>query len=172
MKSVAFESILCAVIAALASSECSAEILLAQTRTTASVYGGASYNVDFNGAAVGGQTFTFTTTAPNTRVVIAFNAECAVDGDGTKWVDIDLLVDPAGPATESAASPSNGDNAFCSGNETPSDFVFGNGDGWVSAITQATVVLPAAGDHTVRVLVKGANSGIARLDDMSLIVWR
>lgn len=161
---------LCAL--ALSSSNARAEILVAQTRTSPAVYGGATYTVDFNGAAVGGTTFNFSTTTPNTRVVLAFNAECAVDGNSFKWVDIDIMVNPAGPSAETAAAPSNSDNAFCSGNDTPSDFLFGDGDGWVSAITQATVLLPTAGSHTVRVRVNGANSGVARLDDMSLIVWR
>jgi hypothetical protein len=39
-------------------------------------------------------------------------------------------------------------------------------------MTQATIVLANAGEHTVKVRVNGANSGIARLDDMSLIVMR
>lgn len=152
--------------------DASAEILVAETRTSAAIYGGATYSVDFNGAAAGGTTFSFTTTEPNTRVALAFNAECAVDGSSFNWVDIDIMVDPAGPAGESAASPSNSDNAFCSGNATPSDFLYAGGDGWVSATSQATVVLPTPGVHTVRVRVNGANSGIARLDDMSLVVWR
>jgi hypothetical protein len=63
-----------------ASNSC-AEILVAQTRTSASVFGGATYTVDFNGATAGGQTFTFSTTEPDTRIVITFNAECACDGE-------------------------------------------------------------------------------------------
>ena len=150
----------------------SAEILVAETRTSPSVYGGASYNVDFNGDAANGVYFNFVTSEPNTRVVLAFNAECAVDGSSLKWLDVDIMVNPAGPAGETAASPSNGDNAFCSGNGIASDFLYASGDGWVSAITLATMVLPQAGIHTVRVRVNGAHSGVARLDDMSLVVWR
>lgn len=149
-----------------------AEILAAQTYISPVVYGGASYNVDFNGAAAGGQIINFSTAAPNTRVVFTFNAECAVDNDSFHYLDIDIMVNPSGPAGETAAAPSNSDNAFCSGNNTPSDFLFASGDGWVSAVTQATMVIPTAGLHTVRVRVNGAFSGVARLDDMSLIVWR
>lgn len=157
---------------ALSSSNAWADILVAQTRNSPAIYGGATYNVDFNGAAAGGQVFTFSTAAPNTRVVLTFNAECAVDNDSFHWLDVDIMVDPAGPGAETAAAPSNSDNALCSGNDTPSDFLFADGDGWVSAVTQATIVLPTAGAHTVRVRVNGAHSGVARLDDMSLVVWR
>ena len=149
-----------------------AEILAAQTYTSPIVYGGASYYVDFNGAAAGGQIINFKTAAPNTRVAFTFNAECAVGNDSFHYLDIDIMVDPSGPAGETAAAPSNSDNAFCSGNDTPSDFLYASGDGWVSAATQATMVIPTAGDHTIRVRVNGSASGVVRLDDMSLIVWR
>ncbi len=79
--------------------------------------------MDFNGDAAGGQVFTFATSQANTRVVITFNAECAVDNDASHWVDIDIVVNPAGPPGETSASPSNSDNAFCSGNATDSDFL-------------------------------------------------
>lgn len=153
------------------SSEAKAEILLGKTRTTTSIYGGATYIVDFNGDAPGGQTFPFSTTQPNTRVVITFNAECAVDGNSFNFIEVDLQVDPAGPNTIQAISPSNDDNAFCSGNETPSDFIYGGGDGWVSAVTQATVVLAAPGQHTISVYVNGKGT-VSRLDDMSLVIQR
>lgn len=151
----------------------SAEILLAKTRAQPSIYGGATYLVDFNGSSSGGTVFNFTTSAPNTRVILTFNAECAVEGSPTQWLDIDIVVDPAGATGETSAPPSNSDNAFCSGNETASDFLFGSGDGWVSATTQATINLPVAGTHKVKVRVNGANTGgIARLDDMSLVIMR
>jgi hypothetical protein len=93
-------------------------------------------------------------------------------GNSFNWVDIDLVVNPAGPTGDTVVAPSNGDNAFCSGNDTPSDFVYDGGDGWVSAVTQATMVLPQAGAHTVRVRVSGAHANLSRLDDMSLIVMK
>ena len=147
-----------------------AAVLVAQARTDPIVFGGATYLVDFNGSAPGGTQFQFTTSNPNTRVAIFFNAECAVDGAESKWVDVNILVNPAGPTPETAAEPSNGDNAFCSGNGTiSSDFSL---DGWVSAATIATITLPAAGTHTVRVQVDGGHAGVTRFDDMSLIVMR
>lgn len=155
-----------------AASPARAEVLLAQTQTSPSVFGGATYIVDFNGAAAGGTQFNFTTAAANTRVVVMFNAECAHQGGTQNWVDLDILVNPAGSAPEAAIAPSNGDNAFCSGNGTTTG---GSGnfelDGWVSAATIGTVLLPQAGTHTVRVRVNGRSS-VTRLDDMSLIVMR
>jgi hypothetical protein len=150
-----------------------AEILLATSRSDPAIYGGAAYVVDFNGGAAGGDVLSFSTSQPNTKVVITFNAECAVSGTSFNWLDIDVLVNPAGPTGEAAVAPSNSDNALCSGNATDSDFLYGGGDGWVSATTQATLVLPQAGNHTVRVLVNGAGaSTLSRLDDMSLVIQR
>jgi hypothetical protein len=145
------------------------EILVAKTRTSPWIFGGASYHVGFANSA--DETFSFSTSEPNTRVVIFFNAECAVQGNAYNYIDIDLLVDPAGATDEVAASPSNGDNAFCSGNSEGTDFISTAGDGWISATTQATIVLPVAGVHTVKVRVNG-NGTVSRLDDLSLIVMR
>lgn len=161
-----------ATVGLLAVADARAEVLLASSTTSAATFGGATYIVDFNGSAAGGTTHTFTTAEPNTRVMITFNAECAVDGPETRWVDIDILVNPAGPTAEYAVSPSNGDNAFCSGNgttTTPSSYAL---DGWVSAATVVAPLLPQAGNHTVRIRVNGANAGVTRLDDMSLTVIR
>ena len=169
LKSLGVFGIICAL--GLMGGEAHGEILLASTRTSPVVYGGASYNVDFNGSAAGGQILTFTTSEPSTRIVITFNAECAVEGNAFNWLDIDILVDPAGAAGEIMVSPSNSDNAFCSGNDTDSDFLYDSGDGWVSTVTQATMVLAQAGTHTVRVRVNGQyTGGISRLDDFSLII--
>jgi hypothetical protein len=155
------------------SSAANAEILVAATRTDAIVFGGATYLVDFNGSAAGGTEFQFSTGSANTRVVILFNAECAVEGEETRWVDINIVVDPAGPTGETTVAPSNGDNALCSGNgtstATPSNFTL---DGWVSAVTAATTVLPQAGTHKIKVRVDGGFAGVSRLDDLSLIVLR
>ncbi|HEX9782275.1 MAG TPA: hypothetical protein VGA56_06020 [Opitutaceae bacterium] len=156
----------------LATSTGWSEILVAQTRTSAVIYGGATYLVDFNGAAAGGTTFNFTTTEPNTRIVIMFNAEAACANTSFHWVDVDIIVNPAGAAGDVVVPPTNGDNAFVSGNETDSDFLYASGDGWVSAAAIATMVVPTTGVHTVRVRVNGAHSGIARFDDMSLIVMK
>lgn len=168
-----FAGILCVAIAFfLLTLPAYAEILLGVTRTSASIYGGSNYSVDWNGASPGGTTKYFQTTEANTKVVISFNAECAVMTAGSqKWVGIDIIVDPAGNTGPTVASPSNSDNALCSGNSTANS-INGYGDGWISAMTQAIIVLPQAGQHSVKVRVKGQYSGIARLDDMSLLVQR
>jgi hypothetical protein len=156
----------------LATGPAAAEILVAQTRTSHGIYGGATYTVDFNGAAAGGTSFEFSTTGSNKRVVLMFNAECAHNGATTSYVGIDILVDPAGATPETAAAPSAPDYAFCSGN---GNTVGGSGsftlDGWVSAAAIRTIVLPQGGTHKVRVRVNG-NGGVTRLDEMSLIVMR
>ncbi|WP_027134185.1 hypothetical protein [Geminicoccus roseus] len=166
-------SLLTGIAACSWASAASAEVLVAQTRTSPAVYGGATYLVDFNGGAAGGTQFQFTTSQRNTRVAIFFNAECAVEGSPSRWVNIDILVNPAGGTPETVVAPSNGDNALCSGNGT-STASSGNFtlDGWVSAATIGTINLPVAGTHTIRVRVNGGNAGITRLDDMSLIVMR
>src|SRR3954451_6677940 len=86
----------------------------------------------------------FTTTAPNTRVLILFNAECAVSGGPLQWLKLDILVKPAGQV-EALVPPTTNDNAFCSGNSTP------DVDGWMSAATIAPVLLKQAGEHVVSV---------------------
>ena len=154
----------------MVASEARSEILATRTRTDASVYGGATYLVDWNGAAAGGTTVGFSTSAANTKVIVMFNAECAVEGAETQYVDIDLVVDPAGPTGEIVIPPSNGDNAFCSGNGTSTGSPF-TLDGWVSAAVIGVVTLPQAGAHTLKVRVNGL-LGVTRLDDMSLVVMR
>jgi hypothetical protein len=88
----------------------------------------------------------FATPVPHTRVVIVFNAECSVGGAAGNWLDVNIIVDPAGAPLPLVVPPSNGDNALCAGNGTAS-----NNDGWVSAVTQAVMVVPTAGIHTIRV---------------------
>lgn len=163
-------SLLAAASAACWLSPAQAEILAAANRTTPAIYGGASYSVSWSD---GSTSLSFTTSAPNTRVAVLFNAECAVDGPTTRWLDIDLIVDPAGPTGEQVIAPTNSDNALCSGNgNNVGNSGSFNLDGWVSASALGYVTLPQAGTHTVRVRVNGANAGVARLDDMALIVMR
>ncbi|MGH9333196.1 MAG: hypothetical protein ACRD21_05535 [Vicinamibacteria bacterium] len=79
-------------------------------------------------------------------------------------MNLDIIVDPAGPAGPTIISPSNGDNAFCSGNGTAAL------DGWVSALTQGITNIPAGG-HTVRVCVNTVVAAVPwRIDDLSLTV--
>jgi hypothetical protein len=104
-------------------------------------------------------TLSFTTVTPGTRVVIMFNAECAVAGMPDKWVSVDILVDGT------PIAPSYDDNAFCSGNATAGF------DGWASQATIATAVLANAGVHRVQVRTSGNAPPASRwIDDLSLIV--
>lgn len=155
---------------ALAPVAARADVLVAQSRTTPIIFGGASYLVDFNGAAAGGTQFGFSTTAPNQIVAIIVNAECAVDGGSNRWVNIDLQVDPAGAQGWTTVTPTNGDNAFCSGNGTTTGL--GDLDGWVSAAAVGYHSFPQPGLHQVRVRVDGSAGPLSRLDDISLIVIR
>lgn len=161
---------LAALAGVLIASDARSDILATRTRTDAAVYGGATYLVDWNGATAGGTTVGFSTSAANTKVIVMFNAECSVEGAVNQYVDIDLVVDPAGPTGEIVIPPSNGDNAFCSGNGTSTGSPF-TLDGWVSAALIGVVTLPQAGSHTLKVRVNGL-SGVTRLDDMSLVVMR
>lgn len=147
-----------------------ADVLVAQSRTTPAIYGGASYLVDFNGAAAGGTQFSFATVLPNQTVAIIVNAECAVDGGPDRWVGIDLQVDPAGAQDWITVTPTNGDNAFCSGNGTTTGI--GDLDGWVGATAVGYYTFPGPGLHQVRVRVNGSAGPLSRLDDMSLVVIR
>jgi len=120
--------------------------------------------LDLSSAAGVQSTLGFNTPAP-ARLVIRYNAECAVGGPVTNYLNLDIIIDPAGAGAPFTAPPSNSDNAFCSGNGTAS-----NNDGWVSAITQAFASVPA-GAHTVRVCVNGVGAASTwRIDDTSLTI--
>jgi len=98
------------------------------------------------------------------RLVIRYNAECSVAGPATNYLNLDIIIDPAGAAAPFIAPPSNSDNAFCSGNGTAGL------DGWVSATTQAIASVPA-GAHTVRVCVNVVGAAPSwRIDDSSLTI--
>ncbi len=92
--------------------------------------------------------------------MIIFNAECAVDGSNSDWVEIDILVDGV------AVGPSASDNAFCTGHTTGSGFA----DTWVSASTVVPMDFEP-GNHTIEVLAFLGNAGTSwRIDDLSLTV--
>lgn len=122
--------------------------------------------LDLNGAAAGIQPFlTFSTTAAGQRVRIIFNAEGSVGGPTTTWLEANLWVNPAGAPVESQCAPSGGDNSFVPGNGTATQ-----NDGWISAVTQCTAVMPFAGVHTVRVQADPIPDTPWRMDDLSICV--
>jgi hypothetical protein len=157
----------------LFATQASATILLGVVNTIAQNSAPAGFAtptlLDLNGAVAGSQTtVTFITSLPGQRVTITFNAECAVGGvSDVAWLDVDILVDPAGPTAAFVVPPSDGDNALCTANGTP-----GN-DGWVSGVVNATTTVRSAGVHTIQVRVtgqSGAPDSNWRVDDTSLII--
>jgi hypothetical protein len=133
--------------------------------------------IDFNGATAGGTTFTFRTTGANQRVIITFNAECQIpNGNFTPAsLDIDIVVNPFGPAASVVVPPSNGDNIFCQNIFLQGSAFYPGaaGSNAVSASVVTTMTLPTAGTHTVRVraLLDGPTL-TATLDHMSLTIMR
>lgn len=122
------------------------------------------YCLDLSPAAGVQNVLSFATPGP-ARLIIRFNAECAVGGGTSNWLNDDIYIDPAGATGLIIAPPSNSDNALCSGNGTAAH------DGWVSAMTQAVVSVPEGGVHRVYVCVNGVGAGATwRIDDLSLTV--
>jgi hypothetical protein len=122
--------------------------------------------LDLNGAAAGIQQFlAFSTSTANQRIRIIFNAEGSMGGATTNWLEANLWVNPAGIAAESQCAPSGGDNSFVPGNGTATQ-----NDGWISAVTQCTAIMPVAGVHTVRVQMDPIPDTVWRLDDLSICV--
>lgn len=121
------------------------------------------YCLDLSSAAGVQNLLGFSTPGP-ARLVIRYNAECAVGGPAGNYLNLDIVIDPAGAAVPFTAPPSNSDNAFCSGNGTAAL------DGWVSATAQAFASVPA-GAHTVQVCVNVFGAGPSwRIDDSSLTI--
>ncbi len=99
-------------------------------------------------------------------VVVAFYAECRIAGAPEAYVDIDILVDPAGSGGFAPIPPTNDDNAMCTGHEG----FPGPGARSVSAVTAGVINLPK-GNHKVRVSAKYVGGeGAALLDDLLLVV--
>ena len=111
MKIIAAVAVLCA-----CSSLANAEVLLFSTasRATFEEYttaANASYNHAFVKLNTSGATkLSFTTTAPNQRVIINFSAVCSVGGPAPaahSWLLVTVLIDPAGSVGELAAPPTD-----------------------------------------------------------------
>lgn len=100
----------------------------------------------------------FATTVPNQLVRVIYNAECAIDGPTTNWLNDDILIDGV------VLPPSNSDNALCSGNGTAGL------DGWTSVVTQVYARVPNAGVHTINVIVQPSVATGWRIDDQSLVI--
>lgn len=131
--------------------------------------------VDFNSSASGGKVFNFTTSAPNQRVVIVFEATCE-SSRPANGASVRILLNPAGPAPEAAVPPTNttswlGGAPFCHKDFGTQDFV----SHIVRASITASTQLAQAGTHTVRVQVTPTTSVIpptVRFTVASLTVLR
>ncbi len=99
-------------------------------------------------------------------VIVTFYAECAVNGAPDAYVDIDILVDPAGSGGFAPIPPTNDNNAMCSGFAGGPDRIGGR---WVSAVSAGVVNLPK-GNHKVRVSGQFFGEGTVLLDDILLSV--
>jgi hypothetical protein len=113
----------------------------------------------------GGATFlNFATTVANQRVVVFFNAECAVKGtDRNTQVNVDVLIDGV------VAPPSNGDDVFCA------DLGDNLLHHWARPSINVWRIIPQPGVHQVRVVSRMFNFNAGdqyRLDDSSTIVMR
>jgi len=157
----------------LLASQASAETIRIVTANTNNQYGNSGgYRFLDLSTLVGPQNIlSFATSAVDSKVIIRFDAECRISGsgNGTTWVDINIIVDPAGAPPPVIVSPTNSNNAFCSGKNT--SFFQDNGSGSYSA--QAVMIIGPVGVHTVRVLANGNPGGVAlgwRINGLSLTV--
>ncbi|MCX5842413.1 MAG: hypothetical protein NT022_01455 [Deltaproteobacteria bacterium] len=139
-----------------------ADILAMGANPNPVVYGdGAAHPLPINGGA---PFLNFTTTVPNQKVAVLFNAECAVkSADVVSYVDAVVLIDGA------PALPSGSNNAFCT---STGRNVLTRG---VRASTNVIRIVPNPGVHNVRVIaiLKNFSGGEAfRIDDISVIVLK
>jgi hypothetical protein len=128
----------------------SAEVLLFSVNPRFINFRAAPIILDLNGEAAGGTQLTSATTQANQRVVITFNAFCAIDfsperpvDEAAGYVAIQILVDPAGSVGEFSAPPTESGRRFCWAKNTDI-----NGS---SATVVASVKPAVAGTHKVRV---------------------
>jgi hypothetical protein len=138
-----------------------------QYETTDTSWGNAFVKLNNTGATK----LSFTTTAPNQRVIITFTAVCLTGGGASaNWLRVAVLVDPAGSVGEFAAPPTD-DSAltFCFGGPNKSTEE--------NAMVMASARPALAGTHTVRVRVSyssmtGSEPGVIYLWDATLAVTR
>lgn len=154
-----------AVAALFATSAAQADILATATNGVVQLFDTVEpFNVVIDGADEK-NTIKFNTSKAG-PVIVTFYAECSLDGDIFDYVDVDILVDPAGAGGFAPIAPTNDDNAMCAGfGEMPS----GTGGRWISAVVAGVVDLPK-GTHKVRVRGTLNGGNFVRLDDILLSV--
>lgn len=139
-----------------------ADILAMGQNPNPVVYGdNVAHALPINGGA---PFLNFTTTVPNQKVVVLFNAECSVkSADIATYVDAVVLIDGV------PALPSGTNNAFCT---STARNVLTRG---VRASTNVIKIVPNPGVHNVRVMaiLRGFAGGEQfRIDDISVIVLK
>ena len=142
-----------------------ADILATSVNASSQVFdAGAIFPVVLDGS-MNKNTIKFTTSKAG-PVIITLYAECAVDGEPSDWMDVDILVDPAGAGGYAAILPTSDDNAMCTGAEAAPD---GDDDRWVGAVVAGVVDLPQ-GTHKIKVRTYLYGEGFGQLDDILLTV--
>jgi hypothetical protein len=141
----------------------SADVLLfSSTTTEQTIQPGTVATVSFGGTP-GATQLNFSTAAANTRVVIIFDAVCAINGAAESYASIVIRFDPAGSALAFDAPPTKGGARLCSG-----------GSAGVAASIVAVVRPATAGTHSVLVQInpasEGSTAGTVRLTNRSLTV--
>lgn len=154
-----------AIAAALTVGTARADILATSVNASSQVFDAGSIVAVVLDGFENKNTIKFTTSKAG-PVVITFYAECAVDGQPSDWMDVDILVDPAGAGGFSAILPTSDDNAMCTGAETMPD---GDDDRWVGAVVAGVVDLPK-GTHKLKVRAYLYGEGFGQLDDILLTV--
>lgn len=154
-----------AIAATLAVGTARADILATSVNASSQVFdAGSIFSVVLDGFE-NKNTIKFSTSKAG-PVVITLYAECAVDGLPNDWMDVDILVDPAGAGGFAAIRPTNDDNALCTGAETEPD---DSADRWVGAVVAGVVDLPQ-GTHKIKVRAYLYGEGFGQLDDILLTV--
>jgi hypothetical protein len=145
--------------AAFGALEASAAPILASATRTAGFLSASTVFIPVPLRDNGATSLPFATPVVNQKVVILYNAECAVAAARGTRLSIRILVDGI-----DAAPVSGADFSLCSA-------VDANGATWASVLRQSVMTVPASGNHTLKILARlvGA-SGTWRLDDSSLVV--
>ncbi len=130
----------------IGASDARAEVLATATRVSGI---GTPGTIPLNDS--GGTALAFSTTKPNQKIVLTYNAECFTSGS---WLAISIFVDGK------EANPQSGsDFAFCS---AP-----GN---WHGTVRQSIITVPKKGAHAATVVATLVGGGSFSLDDTSFVI--
>ena len=168
--SISFGLLVIVCLVTLTAGQAAAEVLASSSRANSFIRtapsANANVNLPLNNA--GTTSLVFYTNQPNQKVIVSFNAECAVRSTTnvfTNYLEIDTFIDGV------ILSPTNdGGTALCTGhgNNTLAN--------WTSVVSIAERIVPNPGLHRVVVRVNGVGLSSAgegwRIDDSSTVVWK